>query len=122
MAVTIPTHDTASTDASSSNPAITMPRLMLHAEGLAVFVAATAAYGMSDVGPWWLYFVLLLVPDVFMLSYLLNIRAGAILYNAGHTLVVPLAFAGIALLTGWQIGVAIGLIWLAHIGMDRTAG
>ncbi|MEM6280935.1 MAG: DUF4260 domain-containing protein [Chloroflexota bacterium] len=123
MTITTLNRDEAgNNDNTDRETGLSMPRLMLQMEGLAILVAATATYWLTDAGAWWLYFVLLLVPDVFMLGYLLNTRAGAIIYNIGHTLIVALAFTGVAFAAGWEIGIAVVLIWLAHIGMDRTAG
>ena len=51
-------------------------------------------------------------------------RAGALIYNAVHTMVGPLALLG----GGWWLGggqsaaVAVALVWLAHIGLDRMVG
>ena len=57
-----------------------------------------------------------------MLPYLIGPRAGAAAYNLAHTyaLSVPLALAGYWLAS--PIALALGLIWIAHIGMDRMLG
>lgn len=96
-------------------------KLALHAEGLALLVAAVVAYYLMG-GRWWLFALLLFVPDVFMLGYLVDKRVGALVYNAGHTVTVPLVLIGLSLVFGWTLGSAIGVIWLAHIGLDRTMG
>lgn len=71
---------------------------------------------------WWLYPLLLFVPDVFMLGYLKNTWAGATLYNAGHSYLLP----ALVIFSGWYrlhpLSIAIGLIWLGHVGMDRFFG
>ncbi len=101
---------------------LSLPKVMLHIEGLAVFAAAVLLYARYAVTGWWLFFLLLLAPDLVMIVYLLNKRAGIITYNLMHTYTGPLVFGFIALTTGWQAGVALALIWLAHCGMDRVAG
>lgn len=101
--------------------AMSLPRVLLHIEGFAVFAAAIAAY--ANLGGNWLVFIaLLLAPDLAMLAYFLNPRWGSISYNLFHTYTFPLALFALGLLSG-STGVAqIAAIWLAHIGMDRTVG
>lgn len=100
---------------------LSMPRLLLHAEGLAALLLSIFLYARLGASGW-LFLLLLLVPDAAMLGYLLNPRFGAILYNLVHTYVLPLGLGAIALLADWSLGLALALIWLAHIGMDRTIG
>jgi hypothetical protein len=70
------------------------PRLLLRAEGRVVLVAA----------------------------YLAGPRTGALAYNACHTYLAPAALAGLTyagvIADGWPLC----LIWVAHIGLDRTLG
>jgi hypothetical protein len=57
-----------------------------------------------------------------MLGYLIGSRTGAAVYNIAHTtaLALPLAVAGYL---AEQPGVlAVALIWIAHIGIDRALG
>jgi Domain of unknown function (DUF4260) len=103
----------------TTNP--TSPRILLHAEGAAVLMGAVAFY--RELGASWLVFVLLfLAPDLSMLGYLANQRTGAALYNTVHTYVLPV----LVYLTGFAVGssifMALGLIWIAHIGVDRLLG
>ncbi|MCP4424817.1 MAG: DUF4260 domain-containing protein [Chloroflexi bacterium] len=98
-----------------------MPGVMLRLEGTAVFIFAALAYGRLDFS--WLTFVLaLLWPDVAFVVYALNPRWGSVIYNLLHSYPLPLALTAVAYLLPWSIGLQIGLIWLAHIGMDRTFG
>jgi hypothetical protein len=115
------TVETAKEEKSMNVRAMSLPRILLHIEGLAVFVAAIATY--ANLGGNWLVFIaLLLTPDLAMLAYFLNPRWGSISYNLFHTYTFPLALFALGLLTG-NTGVAqIAAIWLAHIGMDRTVG
>jgi hypothetical protein len=91
-------------------------------EGFAVLVSAIALYWQLTAGPWWLFLLLLLSPDLSMLAYMINKRWGAIGYNLVHTYIGPLLLIGISLFTQWTPGAMVGFIWLAHIGMDRTVG
>lgn len=98
------------------------PRLLLRAEGLAAFVAATAAYFLWLDGPLWGYLALALAPDVAMLAYLAGPRAGSYAYNLAHTYAAPLALAGAALWLAVPAALLVALVWTAHIGADRLVG
>lgn len=99
----------------------TMPKALLHLEGLALFGSAIALYA-STGGSIWLFVGLLLAPDLAMIGYLRDVRTGALLYNLVHTTLLPTALALSALAAGWTPGLQLALIWAAHIGMDRTVG
>jgi hypothetical protein len=100
---------------------LSMPGLLLRAEGLAVLAGAAALYAWGGYG--WLAFVLLLfAPDLAMAGYLFNPRAGSIGYNLGHTYSLPLLLALVSLAAGFALGQQLALIWLAHIGLDRALG
>jgi Domain of unknown function (DUF4260) len=73
-------------------------------------------------GPWWGFVAAFLLPDLSMLAYLANPRAGAIAYNLVHTTVLPLVLAVAAAALGARGAGLASLIWLAHIGLDRTLG
>jgi Domain of unknown function (DUF4260) len=47
---------------------------------------------------------------------------GAQVYDAAHTYVLPVALATVGVLSDVDRAVQIGLIWLAHIGIDRALG
>lgn len=111
----------STTASSPTSIRYSLPKLMLHLEGLAVLIAAAAFYASHGYS-WLAFALLLLTPDLVMLGYLWNIRTGTILYNLGHTYTGPLLLIGISLLTSSAVGLQMALIWLAHIGMDRTVG
>lgn len=90
------------------------------AEGAAVLAAALVAYAW--LGASWLLFAgLLLLPDLGMLGYLAGPRVGAITYNLVHMYAGP-AVAVLAGVAGVTWALPVGVIWLAHIGMDRALG
>jgi hypothetical protein len=101
---------------------ISMPRVLLHLEGLALLTGAVLAYWQLQPAAWWLFIVLLLTPDLLMVGYFVNPKYGAIGYNLVHTIIVPFIVLGFAIFIGSSWGLAIGLIMLAHIGIDRTLG
>lgn len=98
-----------------------MPVILLRTEGAALFATALAAYAISGQG-WLLFVVLILAPDLSMLGYLSGPRVGAYCYNAAHMTVWPLALVVGGYLSALPILTGIGLIWLAHIGIDRALG
>ncbi len=87
------------------------------------FLLALAIYGFSQSGwAWWWFALLLLVPDLSMVGYLANPKVGAVTYNVAHTLILPGFILGWYLLGGPLAALALGSIWLAHIGFDRLLG
>jgi hypothetical protein len=90
-------------------------------EGGAVLAASLYVYHLIGAN-WWIYLLLWLVVDASAAGYLINNRAGALIYNLGHSLVLPL----IVLLTAYALNnlsiQALALIWLGHIGVDRLLG
>ena len=93
----------------------------LRVEGAVLFAAVLALYPMTGA-IWWLFAALLLVPDVAMLGALAGQRIGAHVYNLGHNLALPTLLAIAGLLGGPAWLVPVGLIWIAHIAMDRALG
>jgi Domain of unknown function (DUF4260) len=98
-----------------------LPRVLLHAEGLAVLVAALVLYFHQDFG-WVLLVVLALAPDLSMVGYLAGPAAGALTYDAVHTYVGPVVLGTVGVVAGTDLAVQLALIWLVHIGADRTLG
>ena len=96
-------------------------RPWLRLEGVAVLAAGLAGFLALGL-PWYLFAVLLLVPDVSAIGYLRGPRIGAIVYNVAHDLATGAALAGIGLATGSVPVMAAGAILVAHSGMDRAAG
>jgi hypothetical protein len=96
-------------------------RTLLRLEGLTLFVGMTMLYVVWG-GSWWVYAVLFLVPDLSFAGYLAGPRAGAVVYNAAHSYMAPMALmtAGFGLASPLTLSIA--MIWLAHIGIDRALG
>lgn len=100
---------------------MTYTKKWLRAEALGVLLAVLAAY--AALGSSWLLFLgLLLLPDLAMIGYAAGPRVGATSYNLAHQYAWPAL-----LLALWALGVAAwaaapGLIWAAHIAMDRALG
>jgi len=96
------------------------PQAWLRAEGLAAFALSTALY-FAIGAPMWLYFVLILAPDLAMLGYLGGPRLGATAYNLVHSYAGPAVLAVIGAVTA-SAAFGVALIWAAHIGLDRLLG
>ncbi|MFO0552179.1 MAG: DUF4260 domain-containing protein [Polyangiaceae bacterium] len=98
-------------------------RVTLRLEGAALFTVAVALFHALG-GGWALFAVLFLVPDVSMVGYLVGARFGAALYNAGHSLLGPLALGalGFALVGVGSPLILVAAIWVAHVGFDRMLG
>lgn len=96
-------------------------RNWLKTEGLAVLTLSLLLYGHSG-SSWWMFIGLLLIPDLSMLPYLLNPRAGAISYNIVHSYLLPLGLATLAIALNKAGMLPFLCIWTAHIGIDRFLG
>jgi len=102
---------------------VTDPRsvdLIVKLEWAAVALAALIAYWF--VGRWWFFALLILAPDLSMLGYLVGKRAGAIAYNLAHILFWPIILLLYGTFVGSRLSLELGLIWLAHIAVDRALG
>ena len=97
------------------------PVYWLRLEGAVVLAGSVMLYATHGAGL--MFFVLLLfVPDLFMLGYLKDTRLGALVYNVGHSYLLPASSLVVALALGNELGLAVALIWIAHIGLDRLLG
>lgn len=97
------------------------PRLFLQFEGAALLGASLFLFNSTHQNWWWVP-ALLFVPDIFMVGYAKSSRLGALMYNIGHTYLLPASLALYGLHSHRPFVIGIGLIWLAHIGMDRVLG
>lgn len=71
---------------------------------------------------WWAFFAWLLAPDISMIGYLVNTRAGAWMYNLAHHqgIAVAIGLAGV-----WTNDTNVqfaGLLLFGHSAMDRIFG
>jgi hypothetical protein len=93
----------------------------LRLEGFVGFAAAITAYWFLG-GNWWLFALLLLAPDLSFFGLYAGEKTGAKIYNLAHTYTVPAILGAIGWFGGVHWLVEVGLIWAAHIGMDRAVG
>jgi hypothetical protein len=96
-------------------------RTLLRLEGLTLFAGMTLLYAVWG-GSWWVYAILFLTPDLSFAAYLAGPKAGAIVYNAAHSYLAPMALMTSGFALGAPLVLSIAMIWLAHIGIDRALG
>jgi Domain of unknown function (DUF4260) len=108
--------------AENEAPAVVgLPRLLLRLEGAALFALALFLYPKVD-DSWIMFLALVLAPDLSMAAYLAGPRVGALVYDAAHVTLGPVALAIAGFLYPAVLLIALALIWLAHIGIDRALG
>ncbi|MEJ9227939.1 DUF4260 domain-containing protein [Peribacillus butanolivorans] len=98
-----------------------MVKKLIHSEGLMVLIAIIYIYSINEFS-WWIFLLLLLTPDVSMLAYLINNQIGAKVYNLFHTYTISILIILLAVSLSQDTILMVGLIWTAHIGMDRFLG
>lgn len=96
-------------------------KFLLRAEGAFVLLVAVIAYAKFGLG-WSVFAWFFLAPDLAFLGYLAGPRVGAVTYNATHSYVGAVSVLVTGAVSGYPEFVAAGLIWCAHIGMDRALG
>jgi len=97
------------------------PRRWLVLEGLVLLAGALIAFGAVGQ-PWWLVPAVILAPDIAMIGYLAGTRPGARLYNLTHATLLPAVMLGAGYWQANRVVMALALVWLAHIGLDRGTG
>ena len=96
-------------------------RILLRLEGVVLFAGMTLLYGLWE-GSWWVYAILFLAPDLSFAAYLAGPKVGAIIYNAAHSYLGPVALMTVGLAMAAPLTLSLAMIWLAHIGIDRALG
>ena len=97
------------------------PRRWLILEGLVLLAGTLIAFAALGQ-PWWLVPAAILAPDLAMTGYLAGPRPGAHLYNLTHATPVPAVMLGAGYWQANRLVMALALVWLAHIGLDRLLG
>jgi hypothetical protein len=107
--------------AATTGAAVGVPRLVLRLEGAALFLAAVLVFWRLG-GSWLLFVVLFLAPDLSFLAYLASPRIGAVVYNAVHATLGPLALFALGFWLDAPVIESLAMIWLGHVGIDRALG
>lgn len=96
-------------------------RKIISLEYLVAFLGSVFFYWHFEFS--FLFFALfLLLPDISMLGYIVNTKIGALFYNIGHSLVVPVILLILGFVTVSTPLLMTSIIWLAHIFLDRALG
>ena len=64
----------------------------------------------------------ILAPDIAMTGYAAGTRPGGHLYNLTHATPLPAVMLGAGYWQADRLVIALALVWLAHIGLDRLLG
>ena len=107
--------------AASAGTVVGAPRRWLRLEAATLLVGSLVGYSTTGQ-PWWLVPLTVFVPDLLMVGYFGGTRLGARVYNLAHSTSLPAALVGIGFWQSQPLAVALALIWLAHIGVDRLVG
>ena len=92
-------------------------------EGALVAVAGGAIYATSGADyAWWVVAGIFLMPDLSFLAYGAGPRVGAFVYNLLHLYGLGAGLMAVGFVLGMPAVIAIGALWLAHSGADRTLG
>ncbi|WP_363322026.1 DUF4260 domain-containing protein [uncultured Pontibacter sp.] len=98
-----------------------MMKILLKSEDLAKLILSYV--GTLFLGyDWWLYFALLLVPDIGMAGYLVSSRVGAFTYNLLHHQGIAIAVGISGFYLGHETLQFTGLLLFGHSTMDRALG
>lgn len=96
-------------------------KTLLQLEELAMFAIATWLFYTLDIAFWW-YFVLLFAPDIGMVGYMVNEKAGAATYNLCHHKGLAIALYALGWYVTNDVLMAAGIILFAHASLDRILG
>ena len=91
---------------------------LLKLEEVALFVFGIFLYSREPYR-WWLFPLLLLLPDVGMLGYIVSPKVGAIVYNIVHHRALSLLLLMLGYALNNHLLILIGLIMFAHSTLDR---
>lgn len=94
---------------------------LLKLEQLAILIVTLIIYYKLDYS-WFLFAILFLAPDIFMLGYLFGNKIGAISYNFIHNYFTTIALILIGYFLHIEWCLMIGFIFSAHIAFDRFLG
>jgi hypothetical protein len=96
-------------------------KILLRLEGLTLFAGMVMLYASWE-GSWLVFALLFFVPDLSFLAYLSDAKFGALIYNAAHSYMAPVALLTLGFGLASLLTLSIAMIWLAHIGFDRALG
>ena len=81
-----------------------------------IYLFSTLAY------QWWLFPLLLFVPDISMIGYLKDTKVGAFIYNLFHFRAFALILYVLGIYLSLSVVSLIGIVLFAHSSLDRAFG
>jgi hypothetical protein len=101
---------------------ITM-KYLLQAEAIVPFLLSVILLNLLPLHfSWWAWTLIFLAPDISMVGYFVNNKAGAFLYNLFHHQLTALIVCAIGLLLQQPYLELAGLVLLGHSSLDRAMG
>lgn len=86
-----------------------------------MFLFSAFLFSQMDY-PWWLYFALILAPDIGMLGYAINTKIGALTYNIFHHKGIAVVLLAVGMYFQIPLLELTGIILFGHASMDRLFG
>jgi hypothetical protein len=98
-------------------------KTVLKLEEAAMMLAGIYFIYLYNLGlPVWAWVLLFFAPDIGMVGYLVNNKAGAIGYNLLHHKAVAIVVGFIGYFMGNEVLTSIGALLFAHSSFDRVMG
>lgn len=95
--------------------------LLLRLEELGFFGVTIYLFTLLPY-PWWVYPLLLFIPDISIMGYMINSVTGAYLYNFIHHRGIAIILYIGGILMGRPLIALAGLMLFAHSSLDRVFG
>ncbi len=96
-------------------------RLLVRLEELGFFLVTIYLFTLLPY-PWWVYPLLLFVPDISIMGYMINSTTGAYLYNFLHHRGISMILYAAGMVLDTPLMALAGLILFAHSSLDRVMG
>ena len=94
---------------------------LIRLEEIGLFILSVYLFSLLNYS-WWLFPLVLLVPDIGMAGYFANTKIGAVIYNIFHHRAISIIIYIVGALMGNQLVQFAGLILFAHSTFDRVLG
>lgn len=94
-------------------------KTLISIEEIAMFMLALFGFYHLTFA-WWVFWALLLLPDVSMVGYLIGPKLGAVLYNIVHHKALAIAIYVLGFYLAVPTLQLAGIILFAHSSMDRA--
>ena len=98
-------------------------KILLILEEAAMVVFALYMLSFYNLGlSAWIWALLFFTPDIGMIGYVVNTKAGAVTYNIIHHKGIAIALASTGYLLSNEVMTSIGILLFAHSSFDRVFG